>query len=124
MENKKTILIIEQDTNIANGLKSILEKEDYAVESVFNYYHFKELCKDNKPDLAIINIYIPKEVGLNILHKIKESFPKLPIIAMSIYSNSFTKKELSRLGADDFIAKPFDMKYVTEKVEELILHKI
>lgn len=120
MQNKKTILIIEQETNIANGLKFILRKEGYTAVSVFNYYHFKELCEDKKPDLAIINIYIPKEVGLNILHKIKESFPKLPIIAMSVYSNSFTKKELRRLGVDDFIAKPFDMKYFKEKVEELI----
>lgn len=123
MKNKKTILIIEQETNIANGLKSILQKEGYTAVSVFNHYHLKELCEDKKPDLAIINIYIPKEIGLNILRKIKESFPGLPIIAMSVYSNSFTKKELNRLGADDFIAKPFDMKYVTEKVEELISKK-
>lgn len=123
MENKKTILIIEQEANIVNGLKSILEKEGYAVEPIFNYYHFRELCEDKKPDLAIINIYIPKELGLNILHKIKESFPKLPIIAMSVYSNSFTKRELSRLGADDFIAKPFDVKYVKGKVGELIGRK-
>lgn len=123
MENKKTILIIEQEANIANGLKSILQREGYDAIPVFSYYYLKEACEDKNPDLVIINIYIPKELGLNILRKIRASFPNLPIIAMSVYSSSFTKRELSRLGADDFIAKPFDLKYITAKVEELINNK-
>ena len=120
MTKKKTILIIEQETNLINGLKSILEKGDYEVVSIFNYYFLGELFKDKAPDLAIININIPKELGLNILRKTKETFPSLPIIAMSVYSNSFSKKELNRLGADDFIAKPFDVKYLKERIEVLI----
>jgi DNA-binding response OmpR family regulator len=120
MTKKKTILIIEQETNLANGLRSILEKEGYEVISTFNSYCLNELFKDKAPDLAIININIPKELGLNILRKTKETFPSLPIIAMSVYSHSFTKKELNRLGADDFIAKPFDVKYLKGHIEELI----
>lgn len=120
MEKKKTILVLEQETNLANGLKTILEKEGYTVVSVFNHHDLKELSEDKRPDLAIININIPKEFGLNILRKTKESFLRIPIIALSVYSNSFSKKELSRLGADAFIAKPFDVKYFKEKVKELI----
>lgn len=123
MTKKRTILIIEQETNLANGLKSILEKEGYEVVSTFNYYLLSELFKDRAPDLAIININIPKELGLNILRKTKETFPSLPIIAMSVYSHSFSKKELSRLGADDFVAKPFEVGHLKERIEELINHK-
>ena len=123
MNKPKTILIIEQEVNVANGLKSILEKDGYKVISAFGYYYIKGLLKNKEPDLAIININIPKELGLNILRRTKESFPRLPIIAMSVYSNSFSKKELERLGADDFIAKPFDIKCFKKRIEELICTK-
>jgi DNA-binding response OmpR family regulator len=123
MTRKKTILIIEQELNIANGLKAILEKEDYQVISTSSPYAIKDILEDKNPCLVIINISIPKELGLNILRKTKESFPYAPIIAMSVYSSSFSTKELNRLGADDFIAKPFDVKYLKEKIEELLEQK-
>jgi len=123
MTRKKIILIIEQELNIANGLKAILKKEDYQAISTYNLYAIKDILEDKEPDLVIINIGIPKELGLNILRKTKESFPYAPIIVMSVYSSSFSIKELKRLGADDFIAKPFDVKFLKEKIEELIEQK-
>lgn len=121
---KKIILVIEQEINLANGLKSILEKEGYEVVSVFGSYHLKELFQSQKPDLAIIDLYIPRPLGLNILRKTKGLSPRLPIIAMTVYTNSFNKRELSRLGADDFIAKPFDVRYLKERIEALIGRKV
>ena len=123
MTRKKTILIIGQELNIANGLKAILKKEDYQAFSTYSYYAIKDILEDKEPDLVIINIGIPKELGLNILRKTKESFPCAPILVMSVYGSSFSSKELKRLGADDFIAKPFDVKYLKEKIEELVEHK-
>lgn len=120
MNQKKTILIIEQESNVANGLKRILEKEGYNVVSLYSTHYLKELCQDAIPDLAIININVPKEFGLNILRKTKETFPKLPIVAVSIYSTSFSKNEVARLGADDFIAKPFDVDYLKKRIEKLV----
>lgn len=118
MTKKKSILIIEEETNLANGLKRILEREGYSAIPAFSPYHLKEL--DKHLDLAIVNINIPKEFGLSMLRKIKKAFPSLPIIAMTVYSNSFTKNELNRLGANDFIAKPFDIRCLKKRIEELI----
>lgn len=123
MTKKKTILIIEQECNLVNGLKRMLEKEGYQVVSIFNHYHLKEMFSDKKPDLAIININTPKEFGLNILHKTKQTFPSLPIIAMTVYTNTLNKKEVNRLGASDFIGKPFDVEYLKKRIEELIDNK-
>jgi len=117
---KKTILIFEQEINIANGLKAILKKEDYHAVSTYSPYAIKDILEDKAPDLVIINIGIPKEFGLNILFKLKEIFPSAPIIAMSVYSNSFSGRELKRLGADDFIAKPFDVNNLKKKIEHLL----
>lgn len=120
MIRKKTILIFEQELNIANGLKAILKKEDYQAVSTYSPYAIKDILEDKEPDLVIINISIPKELGLNILSKLKEIFPFAPIIAMSVYSNSFSGRELKRLGADDFIAKPFDVNNLKQKIEQLL----
>ncbi len=123
MGKKKSILLIEREINLINGLRSILEKEGYEIISAYEYYNLKGLPQGQKPDLAIIDIAIPKEMGLNILRKTKEVFPKLPIIAMSVYSKSFSKKELARLGAEEFIAKPFDVGYLKERIAKLIEDK-
>jgi len=120
---KKTILILEQEFNLANGLKAILEKEGYGVLTGFSLLHPDELREASKPDLIIININVPKAFGLNILRKAKAIFPGIPLLAMSVYSRSFSKNEISRMGVDDFIAKPFEVERLKKRVEELIIRK-
>jgi len=120
MVRNRTILIIEQEPNIAEGLKSTLEKEGYSVVSTYSSKYLKETLSGRSPDLAIININLPKEFGLNILRKAKELFPKIPVIAMSAYSNSLSANELKRLGASEFITKPFDVENSKLKIEQLL----
>lgn len=118
-----TILILEQEFNLANGLKAMLEKEGYRVLADFSFLHPGGLGDASKPDLIIINIDVPKGFGLNILRKAKDNFPGIPLIAMSVYSHSFSKNEISRMGVDDFIAKPFEVEQLKKRVEELIIYK-
>ncbi len=120
MTRKKTIFIIEQEVNLANGLKAILEKEGYQVISTCSAYVIKDILEDKDPGLVIINISIPKQLGLDILRKTKESFPCVPIIAMSVYSSSFSSEELKRFGVDDFITKPFDVNNLKQKIDQLL----
>lgn len=120
MVRNRTILVIEQETSIAEGLKSILEKEGYSVISVFTSRHLKEIFKEHGADLVIININLPKKFGLNILHKTKELFPKIPVIAMSVHSNSLSANELKRIGASEFIARPFDAESLKAKIGQLL----
>ena len=119
MACRQTILIIEQDVNQLNGLRSILCKEGYNVISTYNPYALIEILRTTPPDLAIINVNIPKEFGFNILRKTKELLPGLPIIAMSVYSDTLTKRELNRLGADDFMTKPFDVELLKARIAQL-----
>lgn len=120
MVRNRTILLVDQETSIAEGLKSILEKEGYSVISVYTSWHLKEIFKEHGPDLAIININLPKKFGLNILCKAKELFPKIPVIAMSAYSNSLSANELKRLGASEFIARPFNAESLKSKISQLL----
>ncbi|MFA4888899.1 MAG: response regulator [Candidatus Omnitrophota bacterium] len=120
---KRIILIFEQEFNLANGLKAILEKEGYGVLTDFSLFHLGELGEFSKPDLIIININVPKEFGLNILRKARDNFPGIPLIAMSVYSHSFSKSEISRLGVDDFITKPFEIEHLKKQIGKLLVRK-
>lgn len=122
MKNKN-ILILEHEFNLANGLKSILEKEGYEVLTDFSFLHTDELKGASKPDLIIININVPKEFGLNILRKARDNFPGIPLIAVAVYSHSFSRNEINRLGVDDFITKPFEINGLKRRIETLMLYK-
>jgi len=120
---KKTILIIEQEINLVNGLKAILEKEGYKVVSDLRYLYPDSVETSMKPDLVLLDISNPKELGLNILRKTKAACPLLPVIAMSVYSHSFSKNEMKRLGVDDFLTKPFEIEHLKKRIEELMVCK-
>ena len=120
MKERKTILIIEQEVNLANGLRAILENEGYAIVCAFEHSRLQELFRAHSLDLAIINIYTPKELGLNIVRNMRQHFPSLPIVAMTVYSNSFTKGELRDFGVNEFISKPFEVDCLKEMIERLL----
>ncbi|HAZ09528.1 MAG TPA: hypothetical protein DCY56_00255 [Candidatus Omnitrophica bacterium] len=120
MASKKTILIIEQELNLANGLKAILEKEGYRVAAGAHYSRLGNTESGQAPDLVILDIYMPQEFGLNILRKVKAGYPSLPVIAMSVYSHSLSRDEIKRFGGDELIIKPFEIEYLKMRIEELL----
>jgi len=124
IKKKRIILILEQELNLADGLRAILEKEGYGVLTDFSLLHPNGLGIFSKLDLIIISINVPKDLGLNILRKAKNNFPGIPLIALSVYSRSFSKNEISRLGVNDFITKPFEIEYLKKRIEELMVGEL
>jgi len=123
LTKNKTILILERDFNLASGLKTILEREGYNVLADFSLLDPDERGDFSKVDLIIININMPKKFGLSILRKVNDTLPGVPLIAMSVYAHSFSKNEISRLGVDDFVSKPFEIEYLKGRIEALISRK-
>lgn len=121
MSERKTILIIEQELSLAIGLKAILEKEGYEVVTDWDYLKFDNEKTVRKFDLVVFNVNMPKDVGFYLLRKIKSISRSLPVIAISIYSYSFSKNEIKRMGVDDFITKPFEIENFKERIERLML---
>lgn len=121
MNRKKIILIIEQYDNSTSGLRCILEKEGYSVISLYSSHYIQRLCCGRIPDLAVISVNMPKAFGISILRSLREVFPGIPIVAVSLYGNSLSKNELARLGADDFIGKPFDIDHFRNRIARLMI---
>jgi DNA-binding response OmpR family regulator len=116
---KKRILIADDDEGIVDALQLFLEDEGYEVEIVTDGAHIQDF-PDGLPDLLLLDIWLPGWNGRDIciVLKSQEATRHIPIILIS--ANKDTKKVAIEAGADDFIAKPFDLDDLLDKIEEYV----
>ena len=115
------ILIIEDDKEINNLIKVYLEDNDYTTESVFDGMKAAKLLKEraNDFDLAILDIMLPFKSGDNVLSELR-TYSNLPVIALSAKDSVHSKIEMIRLGADDYMTKPFDLDELIVRIEAVL----
>lgn len=107
--NEKKIMIIEDDNMTIEILKFILKKEGYKISIAKDGINAIERVGIIMPDLVITDIMIPLKSGLEVITYIKNNFKNLPVIALSsLGEEQNTVEEAFKMGADDFIAKPFN----------------
>jgi len=114
MDNK--ILIIDDERAIADIIKYNLEKEGYIVETAFDGEEGVKKVFDFKPDLAILDIMMPKKDGFQVLKEIRTKF-NFPVIMLTAKEEEFDKVLGLELGADDYIVKPFSMRELIARVK-------
>lgn len=114
MENK--IIIIDDEHAIADIIKFNLEKEGYIVETAFDGEEGVKKVFDFKPDLAILDIMMPKKDGFQVLKEIRAKF-NFPVIMLTAKEEEFDKVLGLELGADDYIVKPFSMRELVARVK-------
>lgn len=114
MNNK--ILIIEDDSDINDLLSEILSREGYEVTKAYSGSEGKLLINSNDYDLILLDLMLPGITGENLIEEIRK-IKVMPIIVISAKTSKEDKINVLRLGADDFIAKPFDIEEVVARVE-------
>ena len=118
MTNTK-ILVIDDDSNVSDLLKSYFENEGYDVkvasDGVEGFSYFKMF----EPDLVLLDIMMPKKDGWQVCREIREISAK-PIIMVTAKSDVFDKVLGLELGADDFVVKPFDIKELSARVKAVL----
>lgn len=118
---KKRILIVEDDTHIAEGLKLNLSLQGYSVyladDGPSGLYGFKKY----QPDLIVLDIMLPGMDGLTVLKKIREDDERIPILILSARNASDDKVQGLSFGVDDYMTKPFNLEEFILRVERLIL---
>ncbi len=116
--DKKNILLVEDNTDIARILRFQLEKGNYLLTDVDDTNKALELIDQQKFDLIILDMKIPLlQDGVNTFHQIKEKLLKVPIIVLSVAADEPPVRDLN---ADAFMLKPFEFKKLQEKIEELV----
>ncbi len=117
MSNK--ILIIDDDIHISEALKLYLEKEGYEIKNAYDGAEGVVLFKKYEPDLVLLDIMMPKKDGWQVCREIRE-FSSKPIIMLTAKGEVFDKVLGLELGADDFIAKPVDMKELSARIKPVL----
>jgi len=106
MSNKFKVLIIEDEINICNFVKTILETNGYQVLYALSAAEGKTMFLSHRPDLLILDLGLPDLDGTEVIKQIREE-AGTPIIILSARTHEADKVKALDLGADDYITKPF-----------------
>lgn len=113
------ILVIEDDPTINALLCGILNKSGYETESAEDGITGLHMAMEGSHNLILMDLMLPMKSGEEILRSLREK-KKTPVIILSAKSDVHNRIELLRLGADDFICKPFDIDEVVLRIEAVL----
>ena len=110
------ILVVEDDKEINKLVSGFLESNGYEVISLFDGLKATDTVKDEGIDLAILDLMLPYKNGDMVLSEIRK-VSNIPVIIVSAKETTQNKIDLLRLGADDYMTKPFDLEEVLARIE-------
>lgn len=117
MDEKRTILLAEDDDHLRELVKDALEEENYVVTSCTNGQEALDLFDKNKIDICLLDIMMPIKDGFTVAKKIRQQSDVIPILFISTKALIEDKIEGYEKGADDYIVKPFNMKELLLKLD-------
>ena len=114
------ILLIEDDEVIGDAVKTSLEKADYLVEWAKNGLEGEIALTDQHFEAIILDLGLPKKGGLEILKNLRSKKIKFPVLIISANENFDNKILGLDLGADDYLAKPFNLQELHARLRVVI----
>lgn len=123
MSSKAKIWIIDDDRSIRWVLEKALKQADLTVECFDNASGLIELLAHKQPDAIVTDVRMPGMDGLQLLGKINEHYPDLPVIIMTAHSDLDSAVSAYQGGAFEYLPKPFDVDEAVELVFRAIHHK-
>jgi two-component system alkaline phosphatase synthesis response regulator PhoP len=115
-----TILVIEDDKSVREGLVMNLQLQGYQVLYAEDGDKGMTMAFDERPDLLILDIMMPGWNGLEILAELREQAQDVPVLLLSARDKTADKIEGLEIGADDYMAKPFELPELLARVEALL----
>ncbi len=119
LKDKQTILVVDDDPNIAQLVKLYLEKEGFEVSVETRGDSAVEAFQKNPPSLMLLDIMLPGMDGYQVCRTIRQ-ISSIPIIMLSAKDETFDKVLGLELGADDYITKPFEGKELVARVKAVL----
>lgn len=114
------ILLIEDEPELRKSIKQYLHQEGYVVESASDYIKAIEKTKVYEYDCILVDITLPNGSGLDIIKQLKQQHSKAGIIIISARNSSDDKIIGLDIGADDYLAKPFNLAELNSRIKALI----
>src|SRR5207249_4767996 len=114
------ILVVEDNPDLAYGLRNNLEIEGYQVEVADDGTKGLARARDGRPDLIILDLMLPGMDGFRVLRALREAGRTMPVLILTARGEEADKVRGLRLGADDYVTKPFGVLELLARVEALL----
>ncbi len=119
-EKKGHLLLIDDEPKLLQSLTMIFESEGYEVDVARLGEEGKKMFKKGKYDLVLTDLMMPDLTGIDLMKKLLEIDPEAPIMLMTAYGTVETAVEAMKLGALDYISKPFSVEEITLRIERIM----
>lgn len=119
-DEHKKVLIVDDEPDILEFLRIILQEEGYTVITTDKGDYVEKLGDKGLPDLILLDVLLSGKDGRDIVKYLKrqEQTKHIPIIMFSAHPNA--EQTVEEAGAEDFVAKPFDIDFLLKKIEQYI----
>jgi DNA-binding NtrC family response regulator len=114
-----SILIVDDEKNVVNLLEKMLKKQGYTTYCALNGKEALEIIDIKQIDLVISDIRMPEIDGISLLKKVKEIDPAIEFILITAFATVETAVEALRIGARDYIIKPFNLEDITAAIDKI-----
>jgi len=114
------IVLVDDDRNITTSVSMALEAEGFTVKTFNDGEAGLEGIQDEKPNLAVLDVKMPRMDGLELLENIRKSDQSLPVIFLTSKDDEVDQVLGLRMGADDYITKPFSQRLLIERIRTLL----
>jgi two-component system, OmpR family, response regulator ChvI len=114
-----TIALVDDDRNILTSLRMVLEAEGYKTQTYNDGASALDGLSENPPDLAILDIKMPRMDGMELLRRLRQR-TELPVIFLTSKDEEIDELFGLKMGADDFIRKPFPQRLLVERVKAVL----
>lgn len=120
MADQKTILVVDDDRELVDGLRAVLERQGYRVIQAHDGHQGKQAIYNQRPDLVILDMMMPRMGGYPLLEHFRDKPDAPPIIMITANEGSRHKAYAEYLGVIDYIRKPFAMERLLETVNKML----
>lgn len=121
MEIKQRILIVEDETRIANFIRAVLKANGYETVTAATGREARSMISSHCPDLIILDLGLPDIDGIDIIRSVRE-WTLLPILVVSARTHEHDKVEALDAGADDYMEKPFGTSELLARIRTALRH--
>ena len=123
MNEQEKILIVDDEPDTILILQDRLEMEGYEVATATDGGEALELIDQDQPDLVLLDIQMPHLDGIETLTHLHEKYPGLLVLMLTAHGTIQRAVEATKRGAYDFLEKPFQPEYITQKVDQALDHQ-
>jgi two-component system, OmpR family, response regulator ChvI len=114
-----TIALVDDDRNIVTSLRMLLETEGYKIQAYTDGASALEGLSADPPDMAILDIKMPRMDGMELLRRLRQR-TEMPVIFLTSKEDEIDELFGLKMGADDFIRKPFSQRLLVERVKAIL----